>query len=239
MADTNTPTPAPEPGKKTKKRVYGDIDKEAVTNIKLAEDVCEAASDEDNVAPLQAEEVTPKVVAGLLSRCDAARKLATKVVETKKAKETTTRDEEKSFEALMPLVRDAQGRAKRKFEGNKEKLAAYRIGKNNLGHNREEFEQDADTIVTLAGQDALPGMTPEKLVSLAAALKTWKDADAAQKRAEKIQTAAIDALETAVAEINTIRRDIQRAADLIWPYTVKANAATRRTFGLPPDKPMA
>ena len=140
--------------------------------------------------------------------------------------------------ALIEKLRKFQNRAKRKFRGNKEKLAAYRIGKASFGANRVELEQDAKVVIDLAEEDALPGTTPEKIAEARESLADWKQADDAQEVAIRKQSELVREFEVAVNAINGDRRDIQLAADAIWPFTEKAHVPVRRNFGLPLSRPM-
>ena len=65
----------------------------------------------------------------------------------------------------------------------------------------------------------------------------WRQADQSQATAKESQGKLPKELEAKVAQINEVRREVQRTADLAWPHTDPANAPIRRTFKLPPHKP--
>lgn len=234
MSDTPTPpTPPAEPNP-----TPGDIDKKLLAAIKLGEDVIEAATtDPSHTAALTAEELDEDALPDLATYTGEARTLAARVVPTKRARNAATRAEAATLKTLLAVLRDIQKRAKRKFPKDKARQGAYLIGKNNLGKNRTELEEDAETILAVGASDGLPGLTPAKLTAATAALGAWKDADASQVTAEEEQGKLLKALEVKVAQINEVRREVQRTADLAWPHTDPANAPIRRTFKLPPNKP--
>lgn len=235
MTDTPTP-PAPDPAPK-KRATPGDIDKQLLANIKLGEDMVEVATDAAHAEALDAEEIDPAAVGDLPALAAHARELAAKIPPAKRTFNAATAAEKTAYDALMAALRDIQKRAKRKFEQDKTRQAAYSVGKNNFGKNRTTLEQDAETIFTLATADVLPGLPPAKLTTSRGKLAAWKQADETQAKAAEAQTKAIQALETAVQQINTHRREIQRCADLAWPHTDPASAPYRRAFQLPVNKP--
>ena len=87
MAD---PTPTPAPAPKTP-QTHGDIDKNLLADIKLAEDVAAAAQDTDHAGPLATDEqIDAATVTNLSTLASDARGLAGQVVTAKKARNTAT-----------------------------------------------------------------------------------------------------------------------------------------------------
>ncbi|MBI2924703.1 MAG: hypothetical protein HYY24_03250 [Verrucomicrobia bacterium] len=241
MAETTPPTPPPEPppAPKPPRQPPGDTDKKVLADIKLGEDVTEAAQDPAHAADLAAkEQIDAATVAELVTLTKDARTLAGQVVTAKKARNTATETEEAALTTLMQSLRDIQQRAKRKFT-DKPKRAAYCINKENFGRDREGLEQDAKNIIDLGEADALRGLTPEKITAARVALTAWKQADEDQGKAEEAQGRLLGQLQTKVGEVNVARREIQLTADTCWPHTDSANAPTRRAFKIPANKPIA
>ncbi|MBI5386571.1 MAG: hypothetical protein HZA90_18020 [Verrucomicrobia bacterium] len=246
MTETTPTTPTTPPTSATATtdaakaaRTRGDIDQTILADIKLAEDVAAAAQDIDHKDKLAEEDLPPTAASELLTLAQAARERVGQVVTAKKAKLSSTQNEEKALNSLMAALRDLQQRAKRKFPKGDPKLAAYGIGKTNFGRDRESLEQDAENAIKLATADALPGVKPEKLTAAGAALAAWKQADKDQHKAKEAQGKLLDLLNAKVAELNTKRREIQLAADTAWPHTDKANVPVRRAFKLSATQPIA
>ncbi len=230
---TDTPdTPAPAKPKQTK----GDLPKKLLADIKLAEDIAAAAADPIHASSLTAEELALGAAAALLTQAGAARTLAAKASLAKKTSQTATASATTAHETLLTALRDIQARAKRKFPKDRIRLSAYAIGRKNFGKGATVFEQDAENLLRLAAQDALPGLKPDKLTAATAALPAWKTADAAQTKAIEDQADLLLKLNAKVADLNDARRAIQAVAETAWPYAIKGNAPIRRTFKLPAPK---
>jgi hypothetical protein len=95
----------------------------------------------------------------------------------------------------------------------------------------------ADSIAGKLTADTLPGITPAKVAGLKALRDAYFAANAAQLEAQSRSTAEREAIEAAVQSITDRRVQIQFAVEAEWPAGNKANAATRREFQLPPDRP--
>ncbi len=216
-----------------------DINTKFLADIAEAEDVLAAALEEDEYVTLLADEgIDQELLTRLETATESSRELGHQVVASKAAKKRATRKENEAKDKLFAVLRKFQNRAKRKFRGNKERLAAYRIGKASFGANRVEFEQDAKVVIDLAEEDALPGATPEKIAEARQSLADWKKADDVQDVAVRKQSELVQEFEDAVSPINGDRRDIQLAADAIWPFSEKTHVPVRRNFGLPLSRPM-
>jgi len=231
--DTSTATPNPSPARTSP----ADVDKRSLADIKLGEDVYEAAVLPGRAELLAAEGITERELAQLATLCRRARDTGNRVVEVKKAKKEATAAEAAAQKELLAGLRDLQKRAQRKFPKDQTKLAAYRVGKENFGRNRTELEQDAEVLLQLATDDALPGLTPEKLQAGRTCLADWKKADEQQDQAIAKQTQVLGDFASLLAKVNAARRDIQLAADTIWPYTLAENRPLRRAFALSPTRP--
>ena len=95
-----------------------------------------------------------------------------------------------------------------------------------------------EDLLTLAS-DTLPGLKPAHKTALEAALADYKAIQTTQTSAQGDATGARGQLDTKIAEIADLRREIQYAADAVWPPEDPANAGTRGEFQIPPDKALA
>ena len=216
-----------------------DVNTKFLADIAEAEDVLAAALEEEEYVTLLADEgIDQELLTRLGTATESSRELGHQVVASKAAKKRATRKENEAKDKLFAVLRKFQNRAKRKFRGNKERLAAYRIGKASFGANRVEFEQDAKVVIDLAEEDTLPGATPEKIAEARQNLADWKKADDVQDVAVRKQSELVQKFEDAVGAINGDRRDVQLAADAIWPFSEKTHVPVRRNFGLPLSRPM-
>lgn len=78
-----------------------------------------------------------------------------------------------------------------------------------------------------------PGQGSEGAAALAAALETYVKAQTGQTSDQAGATSERAALEAKGKEVADLRREIQYAADLLWPADKKTHAGIRKAFGLP------
>jgi hypothetical protein len=241
MSETRAPpTPAsPAEPPKPKRQPPGDLDKELLADIKLGEDVAEAAQDPAHATELASkEQIDAATVGRLVTLTQDARDLAGRVVAAKKAFNAATQAEGDALKPLLAALRDIQQRAKNRFS-DQPKRAAYGINKPNFGRDRGSLEQDARNIIDLGEADGLRGLTTEKIAVARAALAAWKKADEDQASAARTQGELLIQFRAKVDEVNAARRELQLAADTCWPHTDPANAPVRRAFKIPANKPVA
>lgn len=226
------------------RRRPGDLELKKLREISLAEDVAEAAKEEPTATQLtESGELAVEVIAELLAKCGEARILADKVIEAKSAKIKASAMEVQARKRLILRLRDIQRRAKRAFGSLSPEHAAkrkhYRVGKR-LGSTLVSLEQDSEIIIGLAKADAasLPGWNDQKLESVILALDVWRTASESQDAAEKVQAERLVAFSAAVAKVNDDRRDIQLAADELWPYHDSASTPVRRRFKISTERPL-
>ena len=233
-----TPTPAPQPAPKHSREVINQAD---LGTLKDSRGVALAAQDTNHVAKLTEKAVAVADVATLLADIDDAEtKKAPAVLTANSAKETATAHEETAKKALMVGLRDIQGAVKRKFEtSDPSKLTAYFIGKKNFGDDRQGLETDGQSMLDQAAGDALPGINAATITATTALLKAWITADDDQRKAGGAFGAARTAFKSALDSIKQRTRNLQLAANSAWSHTDPANGATRRAFGLSPDRPLS
>lgn len=84
--------------------------------------------------------------------------------------------------------------------------------------------------------DTLPGMKPGDVTSLIQALSNYVGVQTDQTDGQTDAVTAGKLLEAKVEEIAGLRKQIQYAADTIWPHTDPANAPIRKAFKLPANR---
>ena len=233
MADP-TPTPTPTPTPATAKRPHRDVPKEVTDEVALAKKVSAAAKVSTRVAPLATRGITGTTT--LDGQIQIAEDTLMPDVVTKKknaALATAAEGTAKSLlnDALKVIIKGVE----RTYSGNKAQQAAYLIGK--IRADREGLTADIESIVTRARADTLTGVTAADCDGLANALGPWQAADDAQRAANDLSSTAVQALRKAAAQIAAGRRDIQMAADLIWPCDKADSGPHRLAFGLPAKRP--
>jgi len=235
MADTNsTPAPASTPkGKHTHPR--GDIAQDVITDVALAKKVNSAAKVPDRLTALAARQITATdtgALDGLITNVEDTR--MPDVVTKKHNARLATVAEGKAKTALDQALDVILNGVKRSYPGDKAQAAAYTIG--HLPGERKEFEADVKSLVARAQAATLKGVTPADCQAVLTALTNWIAADDAQQAANDLYSTANNGLRQATNQINTSRRDIQYAADLVWPWDKPDSAPHRLAFGLPPKQ---
>lgn len=91
-------------------------------------------------------------------------------------------------------------------------------------------------LVSLAASSRLS--LSRNLTAAQTALDAWKQADKDQGAAQDAYAHAVQALRDMVHLINTDRRTLQTAAEILYPCKNASNGPARRAFGLPVNRPM-
>lgn len=150
-------------------------------------------------------------------------------------KENSTLDEDTAKQALLGQIAKVQKRAKRKYGTNDPARGKYFIG-DRIDANRPMLEGAAKAIEQTLATDTLPGHKAADTTALSDARKAYSASKPAQTGEQSKASSDLIQLEALVKDIANDRRNIQYAADTIWPASNKANAAIRREFGLPPNR---
>lgn len=238
-----TDTPATNPGEQPEKpkRTPGDVNQKQIDAINKARAIAVTATqpeyNPDLINPDKGG-IPPGQPNAIIGQCDTAvNSLAPNVTTTKQAKELATDNEKAARADLMAGVRKMQGGVRRKFPDDDAKYKAYYIGDTEFDSTRGKLEAASQTMIDLAAGDALPGVTATVLDTDRTLRTNWIEADNNQRLAEGEYNRAVDALKKAEKSVTAMAREIQIAADTLWPYTNPANASIRRTFDLPADRP--
>jgi len=203
--------------------------------LDLAERLIAVAQKSDYAAQLADEEIDAMFLTGLAGKISQADPLLGSVTGDTADKENSTLDEENAKQALVAQIAKVQKRAKRKYKSSDPARAKYFIG-DRIDANRAQLEGAAKAIEQTLATDTLPGHKTADTQALTDARTAYSASKPAQAGEQSKAASDRIQLEALVKDIADGRRQIQYAADTIWPAGDKANAAIRREFGLPPNR---
>ncbi len=230
---TPTPTPAPEPQKT--KRTRSPINQHLVIKLDLTEGLVATAQNGDYAAQLADEEIDATFLTTLAGKIEQADKLLGSVTGDTADKKESTLDGGKARKALLAQIEKIQKRAKRKYKPNDPARDKYFIGQR-IDGNGPVLESAAKAMEQVLTTDTLPGHKAADTQALTEARKAYAASKPAQTGEQSKASSDRIQLEALVKDIADGRRQLQLAADTIWPASDKANAAIRREFGLPPNR---
>jgi hypothetical protein len=239
MADpTPTPTPAPKA-----KRQRSTINRKHLNEIANSRAVAAAATDTANAATLAGVEFDATLPAQITTLADATEKAIGKLSGTRATKTELTAEEKTARAALITVIAPIQTAARRKFTGDQEQMRhAYFINEGLADDTLGEVQTAAiairDRLTGTPPQDVLPGVKAAQITALSNAVTQYA-ADVTAPGDQKNENSK--ALEAIVANIGTLaglRHQVQLAAEQAFPYRTPGVASIRKTFLLPPDKPM-
>ncbi len=228
-----TPTPTPEPQKS--KRARSSVNQHLVAELDLAERLIAVAQKTDYADKLADEEIDATFLTALSGKITQADPLLGGVTGVTADKENSTLDEEDAKQALLGQIAKVQKRAKRKYKTADPARGKYFINQR-IDANRAMLEGAAKAIEQTLGTDTLPGHKAADTTALSDARKAYTASKPAQAGEQSKAASDRIQLEALVKDIAEGRRQVQYAADTIWPAGNKANAAIRREFGLPPNR---
>ena len=222
------------------RRPRGLVNAQWAKGLDTAEQLVRVAQRESVAAALTSEEFPPALTAALGGKIEACRAQLAVYLSATTERQTETARENTLRLVLIGLLQGVQTAAKRKWARSateQSHLKGYFVGVTLKTMGFAALSEAADAILRQARQDALPGITPEKLTALSDAIALWKGHDAAQSAAQNAATQAHTEAERLFGEITTERIQLQLAAEAAFPHTEKANAAIRVEFGLPKNGP--
>ena len=230
-----TPSPTPTPAPQTSKRAHSPINKHLVTEIDLTEGLVAVAGKTVYATQLANEEIDAAFLTALTAKITQADQLLGNTTGDSADKETSTLDEDDAKKALLAEIGKVQKRAKRKYKPTDPARGKYFIG-DRIDANRPMLEASAKAIEQTLATDTLPGHKAADTQALTDARKAYSASKPAQAGEQSKASSDLIQLEALVKDIANDRRNIQYAADTVWPASNKANAAIRREFGLPPNR---
>ncbi len=230
-----TPTPTPSPTPQSAPRAQWAISKEVTTELDLAEHVCTAAQRDVYSAALAEEDIDAAAIENLTAKIAEADDLVFKASGGKAGKKILTQAGQGLEDALIAKIQAVQKRAKRKYPAKDPNREKYFIGAG-IESNHGLLVSAADAIGKTLATDTLPGIKPATITDLQKALADFKAGLGTQSGGKGDTGAAFQALNAKIKEIAGLRRDIQYAADTVWPVGNPANAPVRAEFKLPADR---
>ncbi len=229
-------TPPTPPAKPTRTRSL--INQAWVAELSLAGQLCDVASKTEYASLMADEEIDADWITALRAKITAAQGKLNLATGGTADKSTATRSEEDLQADLLAALAKIQKRAKRKYKLGDPQRKKYFINAR-VDTNRATLEEAVDNVLRTLATDTIPGVTAALKTALTQALADYRGIQGTQTGAQGDATTARKQLETAIPEIADLRREIQYAADAVWPPEDPANAGIRGEFQIPPDKALA
>lgn len=242
MSDQPTPPPAPGtdgPEKEKSKRSRSPVPKVLTNAIADATETAATAKKESYAAALAKVGIDAAFVAALAETVDRANILVSAAVGARSDKSTTTDDEENAKDVLEARIGDVQALAKIKYPtpGDPQRKKFY-IGQP-VGRNRPQLVGAAKSILATLAAEPLPGVSPELLAALKAALDAYMEVQSDQAGEQTDAGTARKRLDVEVEGLKEQRKRILYAVDAVWPSRDSANVPIRREFKVPPNRPLS
>ena len=180
-----------------------------------------------------------KLIAAFLANLDAelelAGQLAGIVTGSRADKKIITQSETDTKDALLAQIAALQKRAKRKYpQADDPMREKYFIGQR-MDANRGQLETSTRALIeTVTKAPPLPGQKADAATQLQAVLKAYVEAQTDQTGGVTDASPPGNYWKQGGSH-RRLRKDIQYAADTVWPATKKANAAIRNAFQIPPE----
>ncbi len=223
---------------------HGFFNQAQLSDIYTAEDILATAANTAHAARLAACGIPEDYVAGLATAVRQAREKTTATGQARQVKLTATLNAKGPQRALITTLQGIQSAAKQKERMDEEdddpathfSADGYLSGQR-LNPNRATLLQNADSLLTQAKTDALPGFDAAAAAAVQNAINAYRDSKEEQAGKEEVAENERVVRDAVVKKINSRRMAIQHAADRAYPYTDDANAPARRAFKLPTDRP--
>jgi hypothetical protein len=211
------------------------VNQAQAAELTLSRELAQVAAKPEYASALAAEDIGAAFIAGFLQKIGEGEALMSGAVGKTADKESITQREDGLKEALLAEIGKVQTRAKRKYKPGDPMRAEYFIGKA-IEPRRALLETSTRAILTSLAADTLPGMKAEDTTALQGALDAYLGVQTEQTGGQSGATTGRDLLEAKVKEIADLRRQIQYAADTLWPAAKKTNAGIRTEFKIPADR---
>ena len=199
--------------------------------------MCLSAVKPEYAPALEAWGITPDKVSILLNDVSAARSLSTGAQTSTNARVHATREERTTRAALLGSFRTVQSAARIVFAVSKPAhLRDYGVGV--PLPTRTSIVQRYEGILKQLQVDTLPGITPEVITQMTVNYNNWHTVIGAQGQSQSGATTQRAGRNALIADLVKRRREIQSAANGVWPPS-PANHGTRREFALSPTRHFA
>jgi len=246
-ATTEPPATTTAPATKPKAN-RGVINKAHLDELEAARKVAAAALDPDHTAALAVVECDATLAPRINTLADKIETALGLLTGTRAAKKTATAEESTAREALLAVLQPIQTAAKRKFANDQAMIReAYGVGRGLSGETLASVLTLARGVLTRLSPgtggtppaDTLPGITATgKIAALAAAISTYGQKDEAQGGQQTEAAATLEQVETDVGTLAGLRHEVQLAADQAWPWRTPGVVTIRKSFQLPPTRPL-
>ena len=245
----DTPTPPAPPTPDPKRKSPGPINKRYLDEIKLIRDLVTQAQKPDRTAALTGVEWDGARVTALGEKASGLEAAALAAVGRKQARQLDTAAEGDARKTMLAAIHPIRVGAKRKYRNGPDAAAgrsAYYVNEP-TGVSLDRLLFIADSMLrrltpqapATTPEDTLPGVTAAAISTLQTAHDAYVSADAEQQGTESEKREAQTALLNAYTSAHQERLDLQLGADQVWTHHDPANAAIRRDFQIPPDRPMS
>jgi hypothetical protein len=217
-----------------RQRSRGLVDQSLVDELNLAEEVAGTAAKPTYASPLTEEGIDAAFLENLGTKITEADKSLAAAAGKSADRKAVTQEEKRRKAAVLGLLRIVWSRAKRKYKAGDPMREKYFIAQRLS--NRPLIERATAAVLENLATDTLPAHKPTHTAALAAALKAYKDIQVEQTGEQSGATTGRAGLADQVKAIADLRREIQHAADAVWPAENKANAGIRKAFRLSASK---
>jgi hypothetical protein len=231
-----TTTPTPETEESTTR---GYFNQAQLDDLKLAQDVLAAAG--SHAAAMDEQDITAEWLAKFKEALAECRLRSTNAGQEADESEQATAAAIAAAKNLTIALQAIQASAKQKHQMLAEDgdpatnfpLDGYLIG-SRIDANRSILIQSANTLITRAKADSLPGhKSAEKIAAIELLLKTYEG-----ETQEKVETSRDKELarldrDSLLHLVNSRRTAVQHAADAIWPAAIEATRPIHKTFSIP------
>ncbi len=250
MSDTLTAQPAATAAttSTTSKFTRGAINKAYLDELQAARKVAASAQEAAHAAKLASVECDATLAPTMETLADEIETALGQLTGTRAAKKTATVEEGSAREALLAVLQPIQTAAKRAFAHDQSKLReAYGIGRALSGETLAGVLTLARGVLNRLSPgegghpptDKLPGITAEdNIAKLATAISLYGAKGNAQGDQKTEAAATLEQVETDIATLADLRHQVQLAADQAWPWRTPGVVTIRKSFLLPPTRPL-
>ncbi|MBB6053571.1 hypothetical protein [Armatimonas rosea] len=235
LADTDTAVAVKAaPTRRSPGATSARVDRE----LARAEQVLAAAQRTPYKTALAGQGISAAFVATLAQDTVACRGDISAAVDHTAAKKQATQVEAAAKTALLRRVRGLQAAARQKLAvTNPAALAVYGIGEKLERLPRASLISRVEAILARLPGDILPGVDDGDMDALQEALASWTAAHQEQSVQQSGSTNRRGTRDAHLKSITERRRQIQFAADALYPYDDPEHQGTRGEFDLPLDRP--
>ena len=213
------------------------LNKTVAIEIAKAKHIVLNAQKEPLVTELAARGLDAEFFSTLETDIQAAIDLAQLSVSNTTLKEGATQNEHRLEEQLVEGIQEVQSAARQKYRVvNPEILPAYYIGED-LRRSAAVLNLVAGGVLSMIGEDPLPGFDQEKIDQFETLYLAWLTAEDVQGDRQAAATGTRAGRDNKVESVKNRRIVIQLAVNAQYPYQNKDNVAIRRIFLLPIDRP--